>query len=144
MQKYDSDGDGRISRDEFFDVHVEASAVLEYEPWIPQTQPIPRSILRAVQKLEKSDDTAEIKEVGEQIFDFLDRNVSGFISKDEISYFVKQQIDYSIQEEAKLLQHKREQLYSKTKEVVETLMNSLDFDQDGKVSREEYLNHYLE
>ena len=51
MQKFDRDGDNRISRDEFFDVHVEASAVLEYEPWIPKTQPIPRNIVRAITKL---------------------------------------------------------------------------------------------
>jgi hypothetical protein len=35
MQKFYSDGDGKISRDEFFDAHVEASAVLEYKPWVP-------------------------------------------------------------------------------------------------------------
>ena len=79
MQKFDRDGDNRISRDEFFDVHVETSSVLEYEPWIPKTQPIPRNIVRAIAKLEKSDDTAEITEVCQQIYDFLDRNGKGFI-----------------------------------------------------------------
>lgn len=97
-----------------------------------------------MEKLEKSDDAAETAELGEQIFEFLDKNVSGFISKNEISYFVKQQIEHGIKEEAKLLQQKREQLYAKIEDEVQTLMTSLDFDQDGKVSREEYLNHYLE
>jgi hypothetical protein len=35
-----------------------------------------------VEKIEKSDDSAEITEVSEQIFEFLDRNFSGFFEKD--------------------------------------------------------------
>ena len=104
MQKFDRDGDNRISRDEFFDVHVEASAVLEYEPWIPQTQPIPRSIVMALEKLEKSDETAEITGACQQIYGYLDRYGRGFITSEHVSYFIKQQIDQTIRNEAVLLQ----------------------------------------
>ena len=34
--------------------------------------------------------------------------------------------------------------YETIESEAENLMSSLDFDQDGKVSREEYLNHFLE
>jgi hypothetical protein len=46
-------------------------------------------------------------------------------------------------EEAKLLQQKREKMYATIEDVVKNLMNSLDLDQDGRMSREEYINHFL-
>lgn len=68
MDKYDADGDGKISREEFFEVHVETSAVQKYKPWTPQTKKLPTSIARDLKKLDESHDTAEIEELCGKIF----------------------------------------------------------------------------